>query len=72
MNESQRVYNRRYKRKHRWDRVRVAWFKIRRPFALVFICAMDDHKTIGHQSIIAAVSTLPSKRCRWCNRLIPK
>ncbi len=72
MNESQKAYNRRYKRRHRWDRVRGAWFKIRRPFMRVFVCYYRAHSIRGHTSIIAALSNVPSKRCRWCNLLIPK
>jgi hypothetical protein len=69
--KDQKRYNRQYKQKHRWDGLRGVRFRLQRPFKLLTVCLPEHHFRTGHMSMIAAMSVLPSKRCKWCNLLIP-
>jgi hypothetical protein len=55
-------------RKRFWSGVRYRIMRV----PMRSFCLPRCHAKWGHQSMLAAWSTHPSKRCRWCGRLVIK
>lgn len=61
-------HTRKIHRKRFWKSV---FFQVRKPFMLAF-CVLGDHEAWQHQSLLGALASGKSERCKWCNRLVLK